>query len=53
MDASRILSGIVNEKKGFELFIDLMEIKPDCGEETNMSIFYSKIVGFPDMSQYF
>jgi len=44
---------MVNEKKELELFIDLIEIEADCGEEINMSIFYFKIVSFPNMSQCF
>ena len=45
---------MVKVKKEFELLIELIEIEASCGEETKMSnSFYVKIVGFPNISQYF
>ena len=40
-------------KKKFGLLIELLEIEVACGEETKMlTFFWSKIVGFPNISQY-
>jgi len=34
------------------LFIEVIDIEEACGEETEISTFDVKIVGFPNMSQY-
>jgi len=43
---------MVKVKKKLGLLIELLEIEAACGEETKMSTFDVKIVGFPNISQY-